>query len=121
MAQKRDMPEIAEVRLEHLLGRRVLDRDGHPIGRIEEVRAEPQGRDLVVTEYLVGTSAMLERLSVEAFGLAALALLGVGGRRKRRGGYRVPWDRLDLEDADRPRLRCAVEELPRLEQGGGGG
>jgi hypothetical protein len=30
------------------------------------------------------------------------------------GGYRVPWDQLDLADPDRPRLLCDVAELERL-------
>lgn len=32
-----------EIHLELLLGKRVLDLEGKPIGRIEEVRAEQQG------------------------------------------------------------------------------
>jgi hypothetical protein len=67
---------------------------------------------MLVTEYLVGRSAMLERLSVQAFLLAPLHLLGW---RRKSASYRVPWDRLDLKDPERPRLRCGVEELERLE------
>jgi len=103
--------EKKEVRVELLLGRKVLDPEGQPVGRIEEVRAEPLGNEMWVTEFLVGRSAMLERLSVQAFALAPLHLLGW---RKKRGSYRVPWDRLDLGDPERPRLRCGVEELERL-------
>jgi len=42
------------VRLQSLVGRRVHDAEGKVVGRIEEVRAEWQGDDLVVTEYLCG-------------------------------------------------------------------
>jgi sporulation protein YlmC with PRC-barrel domain len=52
-----------EVHLELLLGKRVLDQTGKPVGRIEEVRAEQQGDEWVIQEYLVGTAALLERLS----------------------------------------------------------
>jgi sporulation protein YlmC with PRC-barrel domain len=107
------MAKGTEVRVELLLGRRVRDRQGRPVGRIEEVRAEPKGKEMRVTEYLVGRSAMLERLSVQAFLLTFPRLLGWG---KKSGGYRVPWDRLDLADPDRPRLLCDVGELEGLEE-----
>jgi len=97
-----------ELRLELLLGKRLRDRVGKPIGRIEEFRAEPQGKDLVVTEVLVGDLALLERLAVRA----ALHLLGL--RRKHRG-YRVRWDQLDLRDPAEPRLACDEREIARLE------
>lgn len=100
-----------EVRIELLLGRQVLDRYGKPVGRIEEIRAEPLGKETLVTDFLIGRYAMLERLSLQAFLLAPLHLLGWG---RRRGGYRVPWDRLDLTDPERPRLLCQVEELEKL-------
>jgi hypothetical protein len=32
----------------------------------------------------------------------------------RKGGYRVPWQSLDLSDASAPRLRCEVSELEAL-------
>ena len=99
---------MKELRLELLLGRRILDQGGKPIGRIEEICAEPQGKDLRVTEYLVGESALLERLAVRQ-------ILGLVGLAWRRGGYRVRWDQLDLADPARPRLCCEVAELETLE------
>jgi sporulation protein YlmC with PRC-barrel domain len=99
---------MKELRLELLLGRRILDRAGKPIGRIEEICAEPQGDDTVVTEVLVGESALLERLAVRQ-------TLGLVGLAWRRGGYRVRWDQLDLADPARPRLCCEVGELQPLE------
>ena len=99
--------EKREVHLELLLGKRVVDRDGKAIGRIEEVRAEQQGDELIVTEYLVGRSAALERLS--ARGIVRL-LLGAFGA-KAGGGYKVSWNKLDLSNVDQPCLRCAREEL----------
>jgi hypothetical protein len=99
-----------EIHLDLLLGRSVLARNGKPIGRIEEFRAERRGHGLVVTEYHLGPEALLERLSVS--GLRFLSLFGV---RPGRRGRRIPWDKLDLSNPKKPRLTCSVEELTRLE------
>jgi len=100
-----------EVRVQELLGRRVLAKNGRPIGRIEEIRAEPRGRELMVEEFHLGGYALLERLSASILGRAVLPLFGAAGR---RAGYRVRWDQLDLADPARPRLRCTVDELEPL-------
>jgi sporulation protein YlmC with PRC-barrel domain len=96
---------MSEVRLELLIGRKVLDPDGRKVGRIEEAIAIRDGRDLVITEYHLGSAALVERLSV------AGKMLGF---HPFRGGYRVPWDQLDLSDPMKPRLKCPVEELHRI-------
>jgi sporulation protein YlmC with PRC-barrel domain len=103
--------EVQEVRVQELLGRRVLAKNGRPIGRIEELRAEPRGRDLAVVEILTGPDAALERLAASLL-VRALRLV-VGGER-RRAGYRVKWNQIDLADPRRPRLTCTVDELERL-------
>ena len=100
-----------EVHLELLLGKGVLDSKDKLIGRIEEVRAEQQGNEWIIKEYLIGNAALLERLSAWTIGLTILHLLGA---RKIHGGYSVPWDKLDLTDPEKPRLRCTVEELKKL-------
>ncbi len=64
-----------------------------------------------MTEFLVGSYAMLERLAAWGIGRALLRLTS-----KRREGYRIRWDQLDLSDPQRPRLRCEVEELLPLTQ-----
>jgi sporulation protein YlmC with PRC-barrel domain len=97
-----------EIHLELLLGKRVLDSTGKPIGRIQEVRAEQQGDEWVVQEYLIGTAALIERLSAWRIGLGLLPILGAG---KINGGYSVPWNKLDLTDPNHPRLRCTLQEL----------
>ena len=83
------------VRLQSLVGRRVYDADGKVVGRLEEVRAEMQGEELVVTEYQCGPAALLSRL-----GIRAMRLLGLGHREPKR----IPWDRLDLSDPEKPRM-----------------
>ena len=91
------------VHLELLLGRVVRDPDGKKVGRIFAVRAELEGEDCVVREYLLGAAAMMSRL-----GISAKRLLGWPIRRK---PLSIPWDLLDLRDPKKPRLLCAVAEL----------
>jgi hypothetical protein len=97
-----------EIYLELLLGKSVLDSTGKSVGRIEEFRAEKQGNEWFIQEYLIGYPAILERLSAWTVGLAILHTLGA---RKLHGGYRVPWDKLDLTNLEQPRLLCTLEEL----------
>ena len=63
-----------------------------------------------MTAYLVGVYGLFERLAASDIGRTVLRTLGGN----RRGGYRVPWQSLDLSDPDRPRLRCAVSDLEPL-------
>lgn len=101
-----------EVNLELLIGRRVRALNGKSIGHLEEIRAELKEGECFVEEYLVGAYAVFERLAALSIGRAILRLFGA--TRKHRG-YRVPWNKLDLTDWERPRLLCAIEELKTLE------
>ena len=102
-----------EVRLERLLGRKVVDAAGEVIGRLEEVIAEvrvhARGSDHVVREFHVGKYAMLERLGAGRLGRELARLLGA-----RHEGYVVPWAEMDLGDPERPRVRVKKGELKRL-------
>jgi sporulation protein YlmC with PRC-barrel domain len=100
-----------EIHLELLLGKPVLDSTGKAIGSIEEVRASKQGEEWIVQEYLIGYAAVLERLSAWTVGLGILHLLGA---HKIHGGYTIPWDKLDLTDPNKPRLRCSLDELKQF-------
>ncbi|MFL6229270.1 MAG: PRC-barrel domain-containing protein [Pyrinomonadaceae bacterium] len=100
-----------EVRVEQLLGRRVYAVNGRRVGHLEEVRAAMHHGECLVEEYLVGSYAVFERLAALSIGRA---LLGRLGAYREGGGYRVPWDKLDLSDPTRPRLLCSVEELEKL-------
>jgi hypothetical protein len=93
-----------ELRLDRLLGRRVLARNNQSVGRLEEFRTEKKGSAWVITEYVIGTAGLLERLD-----LGIRLLFG-----RKRGGYVARWDQLDVSDPDRPRLTCAAEELRKL-------
>ena len=92
-----------EIHLELLLGRKVHDTRGRPVGRIEEVTAARADLDCVVEEFHLGPHALVERLS-----LPLIRLFRGPGHRVRR----VPCDRLDLSDPMRPRLTCPLEDLP---------
>jgi hypothetical protein len=94
-----------EIHLELLLGRRVRDRQGRGVGRVEELRAEQRGEDWVVVEYLIGGRGLLERLGLT--GLSALLALPVPRSRR----YRVPWEQLDISDPRQPRLRGPAGDL----------
>jgi hypothetical protein len=97
------------LKLELLLGCQVVANDGTPVGRIEEICAHERDGELVVTEYLLGAYAVLERLSVSRISRATLNLLHL------RSGYRVPWEKLELADAAGPRLICSLSELKELQ------
>jgi sporulation protein YlmC with PRC-barrel domain len=100
-----------EIKFELLMGKKVYATNGKVIGRLEEVRASLRSGECFVDEYHVGSYAVFERLAAHSLGRA---LLGKFGARHEGGGYRVPWDKLDLSDPLRPRLRCSVEELEKL-------
>jgi sporulation protein YlmC with PRC-barrel domain len=102
-----------EVQVELLLSRRVLALNGRPVGRLEEIQAELRGGACYVTEFHVGAYALFERLAASSIGRELLKLIGVN---RKGGGYRVPWDKLDLRDPARPRLLCEVKELKPLEE-----
>jgi sporulation protein YlmC with PRC-barrel domain len=98
-----------EVKLQLLLGTRVVDINGERVGRIEEVLADRDGEELLVTHYLIGRYGLFERLSILHVGIGLLRYLG--GRAQSAKPHRIPWDKLDLNDPEHPRLTCAIDEL----------
>jgi sporulation protein YlmC with PRC-barrel domain len=86
----------SEVHLERLIGRKVHDADGKPVGRIEDVLAERADLECVVQEYHLGPYALLERLSVQVTRML---------RGRKREPIRVRWDELDLSDVEHPVMR----------------
>jgi hypothetical protein len=95
-----------QVRLERLVGRRVVAMNHRAIGRIEECRAERRGRAWELTAYVIGPAGLWERLG------SSLRLL-YGTRAVR--GYLARWDQIDITDPSRPRLTCPVGEIQRLD------
>jgi hypothetical protein len=94
----------SSLRLDRLIGREVRTANNRRLGRLEEFRAERRGDAWIISEYVVGSAGLLERL-----GLGVRLVLGMNPG----GGYVVRWDQLDLSDPDRPRITCSVEELRR--------
>jgi hypothetical protein len=100
-----------EIKIELLLGKRVRGLNGQSIGRLEEVKAELSKGRCFVTEFHVGTYAMLDRLAALHIVRAIMHQLW---RPRKPGGYRISWNQLDLSDPTDPRLRCKVSELEPL-------
>lgn len=101
------MSAAREVRLERLLGKLVVDAAGVPVGRIEELEAEPAGDAYLVTHAHLGPESHVARLLAFGHQLPTLRTLGIGRKPRMR---RVPWAWLDLSDPERPRLRRSVLE-----------
>ena len=102
------MTATASLRLERLMGRRLVDAQGHAVGCIEDVVAEPVGDEYLVTHVVVTSAKRLGQLLGFMHQIPTLRALGLGRRPRVR---RIPWTWLDLSDPDRPRLlRTVVDE-----------
>ena len=105
------MPRISassRIRVDQLLGRRVRDRDGRSVGRIEEIRTESRDGAEVVVEFITGSIGVAERLSARTVMYRLLSLFRLYRGRK---GKRIPWDQVDLSDARHPTLTGLRGEL----------
>jgi len=99
-----------EANIELLLGAKVYDANGEKVGRIEEFRADEDGDACRIEAYLIGASALVERLA------AWTLIRPVKRALKTRHIYsvfEVPWQDMDLSDPKRPRLRVARKDLQR--------
>jgi hypothetical protein len=101
------MTASVSLRLERLLGRRLVDALGHEVGCIEDVVAEPVGDEYLVTHVVVTTSNRLARLMGFAHQIPTLRAFGLGRHPRIR---RIPWTWLDLSDPDQPRLMRTVAD-----------
>ena len=101
-----------ELHVELLLGEKVFAMNGVSIGRLEEIRTEVKRGQFYVTEFLVGSYAVLERLAAWRVGRAVLRVVGA----QRKEGYRIRWDQLDLSDPQRLKLMCGVSDLMPLKR-----
>jgi hypothetical protein len=97
-----------EVHVEHLIGRRVRDRDGEVIGRIEEFRIGEADGETVVLEFHTGPEALLERLGGAALKLPFFSLIPYARRE-----FQIDWQLMDLSDEKQPRLTCSLRDLER--------
>jgi hypothetical protein len=100
--------EIREIHVELLLGKRLFDRKGRAVGRIQEIDVAERGREPRTVEFLVGGYGLAERLSASRLLRSAIGLLPWRGIAHL---YCVPADRLDFSDPNAPRVTCLREEL----------
>jgi sporulation protein YlmC with PRC-barrel domain len=99
-----------DLNVELLIGREVHDADGNKVGRIEEFRVTQTDRSCTLDAYLIGASALIQRLS--AWTLVRPISRGLRSRNI-YSVYEVPWQDMDLTDPARPRLRISKGELRR--------
>ncbi len=97
-----------ELHVEQVLGKRVRDTDGRVIGRLEEGQVEEQDGEHVVTEFLIGPAALLQRIGGFITQLPFFRLIPIPKRE-----YCVPWDLMDFTDPHAPRVLARRDELPR--------
>jgi sporulation protein YlmC with PRC-barrel domain len=101
------MTAVVSLRLERLLGRRVVDAQGYEVGSIEDVVAEPVGDEYLITHVVVTSADRLARLLGFVHQIPTLRALGLARRPRIR---RIPWTWLDLSDPERPRLLRTVAD-----------
>jgi hypothetical protein len=101
------MTASTSLRLERLLGRRLVDALDHEVGAIDDVVAEPAGDDYLITHVVITAASPLARVLGFMHQLPTLRALGLGQRPRVR---RIPWSWLDLSDPDRPRLLPTVAD-----------
>jgi hypothetical protein len=97
-----------EVHVELLLNTKVRDVDGEEIGRIEELHIRRDDKSCLVEAYLIGASALIERMS--AWTLVRPIQRSLHSRNL-YSAYRVSWQDMDLSDPMHPRLRIAKRDL----------
>ena len=99
-----------DIRIQLLVGTKVNDVDGNSVGRIEEIRVKLEEKALLVESYLIGASALIERLS-------ARTLVRPIGRFLRArhiySVYEVPWQEMDVSDPKRLVLKIAQHDMHR--------
>ena len=99
---------MRELNAELLLGRKVCDVNGENVGRIEEFQVERNDNACLVEAYLVGASAVVDRLSAWTLIRPIRKVLRSRGL---FSTYRVAWEEMDLTDPDHPKLKIAKGEL----------
>ncbi len=99
-----------QINIERLLGTKVRDVDGEHVGRIEEIRVDRTTDALLVDAYLIGASAVIQRLSAWTL---VRPIKHVLHARHIYSLYEVPWKNMDLTDPKKPTLRIAKRDLSR--------
>lgn len=97
-----------DIHVEQLVGTKVRDTDGNVVGRIEEFRVERDEKSCRIESYLIGASALIERLSAWTLVRPIARALHA---RKLYQLYDVRWQDMDLSDPKQPVLRIAMRDL----------
>jgi len=105
--------ESIEAHVEHLLGQRVVDVDGRHVGRLEEMLAEIVDGETVVTEFHIGSAALVERIASFLVQLPFFRRIPLT-----RHGYRVGWQQFDLSNSRVLRVNVRRDQLSPIELGG---
>ena len=98
----------SELRVELLMGQKVHDVDGRIAGRIGELIVVLDGPHSVVTEFHLGSAALLERLLGATTSLPFFRWLPSTKSKK------VHWNQIDLSDPKRPRLKVRRDQLEAI-------
>src|SRR4051812_13875665 len=101
---ERDM----KIRLETTLGKRVYDKHGSYVGKIEEMRCAKIDGQYRITHYVTGTQGMLERFMRSVISSTVFHLVARLGARE---GRQIPSELLPLSGDRTLRTTCAIEEL----------
>ena len=96
-----------DVHVELLLGTKVVDANGEKVGRIEEFRADQDGSSCRIESYMIGASALVERLS--AWTLVRPIKRALRGRVY--SVFEVHWQDMDLSNPKKPKLKVAKADL----------
>ena len=96
------------IHAEHLIGRVVYDIDGCKVGRIEEIEVEATSTGCYVNSFVLGHAGLFKRLSIRGIGPLFFPALVARGEQR---ASEVPWDKIDVSNPKRPRLRCRRNEL----------
>jgi hypothetical protein len=96
------------INVEQLLGVKVRDVDGEVIGRIEEFRVERTDDALMLQAYLIGASAVIQRLSAWTLVRPIKHALDTS---RLYSLYEVPWQDMDLSDPRKPKVVVAKRDL----------
>jgi hypothetical protein len=109
------------MRLSELLGYKVVDVDGHSVGKVHDVVLVQDGplqgawgAALRLESLVVGTGSIGTRLGVDREGVDAPWIVAALFRRRRR--YVVPWDQIAERGEDRMTLRCRRDDLHLVEE-----
>lgn len=100
---------MKELRVELLVGRKVVDATGKKVGHIEEIIAEVRGDEMIVTEVHIGRSGFAERFSIRGTGQLFTSFLGARMRSSHPSRFR--WKDMDFSDPDHPKLKVDVKAL----------